>query len=277
VELWFADTPDLALNLAHQVDAVVLLIGEHPSRSGENANVSDLGLPPGQSQFVDAMNEIGKPMTLVIFAGRPLAITRQLTQADAVLYAWHPGIEGAAALGELLFGHESPSGRLPITFPRATGQVPIYYNQKNSGRPVHPEGQFKTRYIDLPPVPLLPFGFGLAYTQFEYGNLKLGSETLRGSLEISADVTNIGARAGVETVQLYVRDLVGSLTRPIRELKGFQRLTLQPGETRRVTFILREEQLAFTRADGTFGTEPGNFHVWIAPDSQRGLRGEFRL
>jgi beta-glucosidase len=277
VELWFADTPDLALNLAHQVDAVVLLIGEHPSRSGENANVSDLGLPPGQAEFVSAMSDLGKPLTLVVFAGRPLVITRQLSQADAVLYAWHPGIEGAAALGELLFGHESPSGRLPITFPRATGQVPIYYNQKNSGRPVHPEGQFKTRYIDLPPVPLLPFGFGLAYTQFEYGNLKLGSETLRGSLEISADVTNIGARAGVETVQLYVRDLVGSLTRPIRELKGFQRLTLQPGETRRVTFILREEQLAFTRADGTFGTEPGNFHVWIAPDSQRGLRGEFRL
>lgn len=277
MELWFADTPDLALHLAHQVDAVVLLIGEHPSRSGENANVSDLGLPPGQSEFVDAMKEIGKPMTLVIFAGRPLAITRQLSQADAVLYAWHPGIEGAAALGELLFGHEAPSGRLPITFPRATGQVPIYYNQKNSGRPVHPEGQFKTRYIDLLPSPLLPFGFGLAYTQFEYGNLKLSSDVMRGSLEISAGVTNVGARVGVETVQLYVRDLVGSLTRPIRELKGFQSLTLQPGETRRVTFVLREEQLAFTRADGTFGTEPGNFHVWVAPDSQRGLRGEFCL
>ncbi len=254
-----------------------MLIGEHPSRSGENANVSDLGLPPGQAEFVSAMTEIGKPMSLVIFAGRPLAISRQMAQANAVLYAWHPGIEGGFALGEILFGNESPSGRLPITFPRATGQVPIYYNQKNSGRPVHHAGPFKTRYIDLPPVPLFPFGFGLAYTQFEYSNLKLGSETLRSSLEVSADVTNIGTRSGVEIAQLFVRDLVGSLTRPIRELKGFQRLTLQPGETRRVTFSLREEQLAFTRADGTFGVEPGSFNIWIAPDSQRGLRGEFRL
>ena len=277
VELWFAETTDLALHLAHQVDAVVLVLGEHPTRSGENCNVSDLGLPPGQAEFVRAMAALGKPLVLVVFAGRPLAITHQVKLADAVLYAWHPGIEGGAALGEILFGIESPSGRLPITFPRATGQVPIYYNQKNSGRPVHPEGQFKTRYLDLPPSPLFPFGYGLTYTQFEYANLKLSSDTLYGTLEISAEITNIGAHSGTEVVQLYVRDLVGSLTRPIRELKGFQRVTLNPGETRRVTFALREEDLAFTRADGTFGVEPGNFHVWIAPDSQRGLRGEFRL
>jgi len=277
VELWFAETTDLALHLAHQVDAVALVLGEHPTRSGENCNVSDLGLPPGQAEFVQAMAALGKPLVLVVFAGRPLAITHQAKLADAVLYAWHPGIEGGAALGEILFGHESPSGRLPITFPRATGQVPIYYNRKNSGRPVHPEGQFKTRYLDLPPSPLFPFGYGLTYTQFGYANLKLSNGTLRGTLEISAEITNIGARSGTEVVQLYVRDLVGSLTRPIRELKGFQRVTLNPGETRRVTFALREEDLAFTRADGTLGIEPGNFHVWIAPDSQRGLRGEFRL
>jgi beta-glucosidase len=276
-ELWFAESHDLALSMAHQADAVVLVIGEHPLRSGENANVSDLNLPPGQAEFVEAMAAIGKPLALVVFAGRPLAITRQVAQADAVLYAWHPGIEGGAALGEILFGQASPSGRLPITMPRATGQVPIYYNRKNSGRPITTDGQFRTRYVDLIAAPLFPFGFGLTYTRFEYTNLKTSAETLRGLLEVSAEITNTGARAGVEVVQLYVRDLVGSLTRPIHELKGFQRVTLDPGETRRVVFTVREEDLAFTRADGSYGVEPGAFQVWIAPDSVGGLRGEFRL
>lgn len=277
VQLRFAASFDLALNEALNSDAVVLVLGEHPRRSGENANVSDLGLPPGQAEFAQAMAALGKPLVLVVFAGRPLAIPRQVAQADAVLYAWHPGIEGGAALGEILFGLESPSARLPISFPRATGQVPIYYNQKNSGRPVSPDGGFKSRYVDLPNTPLFPFGYGLTYTTFAYANLKVSDSLLRGSLEISAEVTNTGKRAGSELVQLYLRDLVGSLTRPIREMKGYQRVTLQPGETRRVTFTLREEQLAFTRADGTRGVEPGAFHVWLAPNSASGLRGEFRL
>lgn len=277
VEVWTADDPVLALDAAQQADAVVLAIGEHPRRSGENANVSHLGLPPGQAAFIDAMAGLGKPLVLVVFAGRPLAIARQLAQADAVLYAWHPGIEGAGALGELLFGLHAPLGRLPITFPRATGQVPIYYNQKNSGRPVTPDGLFKTRYVDLPSSPLFPFGYGLGYTAFHYANLEVSSPVLRGALQISADVSNIGRRAGSELAQLYVRDLVGSLTRPVRELKGFARLTLAPGETQRVTFTLTEEMLAFTRADGTRGVEPGQFHVWIGPHSADGLQGEFRL
>jgi beta-glucosidase len=277
VELRFAASPDVALAHAPDVDAVVLVLGEHPRRSGENSNVSDLGLPPGQAEFVSAMAALGKPLVLVVFAGRPLAITKQVAQADAVLYAWHPGIEGGAALGEILFGIESPTARLPITFPRATGQIPVYYNHKNSGRPVTADGHFKTRYVDLPTAPLFPFGYGLTYTTFEYSNLKLSSDILRGVLHVSADITNTGPRAGSELSQLYVRDLVGSLTRPVRELKGFQRLTLNPGETRRVTFTLTEDQLAFTRADGRRGTEPGNFHVWIAPNSVNGLIAEFRL
>ncbi|HEU0296338.1 MAG TPA: glycoside hydrolase family 3 C-terminal domain-containing protein, partial [Anaerolineales bacterium] len=277
VELRFAASPDLALARVQDADVVVLVLGEHPRRSGENSNVSDLGLPPGQAEFVSAMAALGKPLVLVVFAGRPLAITRQVAQSDAVIYAWHPGIEGGAALGEILFGIETPTARLPITFPRATGQVPVYYNHKNSGRPVTTEGQFKTRYVDLPTAPLFPFGYGLTYTSFEYTNLRLSSDVLRGKLEISANITNMGKRAGSELAQLYVRDLVGSLTRPVRELKGFQRLTLNPGDTRRVTFTLTEDQLAFTRADGTRGTEPGNFHVWIAPSSVSGLMAEFRL
>ena len=277
VELHFVEASDLSLAVAQRMDAVVLTLGEHPGRSGENSNVTDLGLPPGQAQFIEAVAALGKPLVLVIFAGRPLAITRQVAQADAVLYAWHPGIEGGQALAEILFGQASPGGRLPITFPRVTGQVPIYYNHKNSGRPVGTDMQFQTRYIDSPTEPLFPFGYGLTYTSFEYSNLKLSDQTLRGKIEISADIKNTGMRAGSELVQLYTRDLVGSLTRPVRELKGFQRVQLNPGETRRVTFTLTEEQLAFTHADGTYGSEPGSFHVWIAPDSAGGLQGEFRI
>ncbi len=277
VELWFIPNHDLATALAHQAGAVVLLLGEHPSRSGENANVSHLELPPGQMQFLESLAALGKPLVVVILAGRPLAIPRLMNLADAVLYVWHPGIEGGAALADVLFGDEEPGGRLPVTFPRATGQVPIYYNRKNSGRPVTPHGLFRYRYIDLPDGPLFPFGYGLTYTQFEYSNLRLSSPRLNGTVEIQATVTNTGTRAGSEVVQLYVRDLVGSLTRPVRELKGFQRVHLQPGESRTVTFRLTEEQLAFTRADGSCGVEPGRFRVWIAPHSQAGLSGEFSL
>lgn len=277
VELRFAADTDLALQAAGHAEAVVLVVGEHPARSGENANVSDLGLPPGQAELVDAMAALGKPVILVVFAGRPLAIARQMAQAQAVLYAWHPGIEGAAALGEILFGLASPVGRLPITLPRVTGQAPVYYNHKNSGRPLSPDGPFRSRYLDLPAGPLRPFGFGLTYTTFEYRDLQVGSAVLRGKLEVSAEVTNTGQRAGRELVQLYIRDLVGSLTRPVRELKDFQHVDLQPGETRRVTFTLDEESLAFTRADGSWGIEPGRFHVWLAPDSETGLRGEFSI
>jgi beta-glucosidase len=223
------------------------------------------------------MVNLGKPVVLVVFAGRPLVLTRQFSQLDAILYAWHPGIEGGTALGEILFGVHSPSGRLPITFPRTTGQVPIYYNHKNSGRPVTLDGQFVSRYIDLPNSPLFPFGFGLGYTTFEYSNLQLSQPILRHQLTVSADITNTGDQPGTELVQLYVRDLVGSLTRPVRELKGFQRLELQPGESRRVSFTLSEEMLAFTRADGSRGVEPGRYQVWVAPHSASGLCGEFRL
>jgi len=277
VNLWFVEDYDEALAQALKADLIVMVLGEHPRRSGENSNLSDLRLPPGQAEFVDLMVTIGKPVVLVVFAGRPLAITRQVHQVDAVLYAWHPGIEGGAALGEILFGLKSPSGRLPITFPRATGQVPIYYNHKNSGRPVTAEGWFSSRYVDLPATPLFPFGFGLSYTSFTYANLELNHKTIHDGISISADVTNTGMKAGNELIQLYTRDLVGTLTRPVRELKGFQRLDLRPGETRRVTFTLTEEMLAFTRADGSKDTEPGGFQVWIAPNSASGPCGEFRL
>lgn len=277
VELWFAENHDQALDFAQQSDASVLLLGEHPRRSGENANLSDLTLEPEHARLIASLSQLGKPLVLVVFTGRPLALTQQLPQVDALLVAWQPGIEGGAALGEILFGQEAPSGRLPITFPRATGQVPIYYNHKNSGRPVAPDSFFRFRYLDVPHTPLFPFGFGLSTTRFEYSHPSVSQPVLRGGLSVSAQITNLGPRAGSSLAQLYVRDLVGSITRPVRELKGFQRLELQPGESRQVSFDLSEEMLVFTRADGTRGVEPGRFQVWIAPDSASGEPAEFRL
>jgi beta-glucosidase len=274
-ELWFEPDYDRAFDYALEADAIVLMLGEHPRRSGENANLSDLCLPAGQASLVDLMITLGKPVILVILAGRPLVLTRQVQQVDALLYAWHPGIAGAAALGEILFGLASPTGRLPITFPRATGQVPIYYNHKNSGRPLTTQGWFTSRYIDLPSTPLFAFGYGLTYTHFGYSNLRVNQARER--IVVSADITNNGKLEGEELVQLYIRDLVGSLTRPVRQLKGFQRVTLQPGETRSVSFSITEDMLAFTRADGTWGTEHGDYHVWVASDSASGLRGEFSM
>jgi beta-glucosidase len=277
VQLRFADNLEHALDSALQSDVVVLVLGEHPRRSGENCNVSDLTLQPEQAEFVETMAHLGKPVVLVLFTGRPLVITRQVNLVDAILLAWHPGIEGGHALGEILFGLHSPLGRLPITFPRSTGQVPIYYNHKNSGRPVYDGGPFHSRYVDLPNSPLYPFGFGLTYTTFAYANMKLSQSTIRRRLSVQAEITNTGQHPGSELVQLYVRDLVGSLTRPVRELKGFQRLELQPGETRKISFELTEEMLSFTRADGSKGVEPGGFEVWISSDSTSGLKGNFTL
>lgn len=277
VELRFEAYPDMILHQAQAAEAVILLVGEHPGRSGENANISQLELPPGQAELIEAIAALGKPLVLVVFAGRPLAIARQITQAQAVLYAWHPGIEGGAALAEVLFGLESPGGRLPITFPRTTGQVPIYYNHKNSGRPLGREGMFNTRYLDSLSTPLYPFGYGLSYTTFEYSDLRLSGNKLRDKLEISVQVTNTGKQSGREVVQLYVRDLVGSLTRPVRELKDFQAVALRSGESQRLNFWLTEEMLAFTRADGSRGIEPGKFHLWVAPHSQGGLQATFEI
>jgi beta-glucosidase len=197
--------------------------------------------------------------------------------ADAVLYAWHPGVEGGHAIADLLFGKAVPSGRLPISIPRAVGQVPIYYSRKNSGRP--PSLRLdSTGYIDLPITPLFPFGYGLTYTTFHYGTLQTTPRwTLEGQGEYSAEITNTGTIAATEIVQLYVRDLVGQVTRPIKELKGFQRVTLQPGETRRVQFRLSAADLAFAGLEDLPIIEPGRYHVWIGPSSAAGLQGEFEL
>jgi len=242
--------------------------------------VADLGLPPGQAELVEAVAAQGKPVVLVVLAGRALAMAKPAALAGAVLYGWHPGTEGGAALGELLFGVESPSGHLPMSLPRATGQAPLYYNHKNSGRPVTGSlavsGGFISRYVDLPNGPLYAFGHGLSYTRFEYSAATVRGAA-QGGWEISAVVSNRGPRAGVAVPQLYVRDRVGSLTRPVRELKGFQRLALAAGESQPARFTLTEADLAFTRADGTRGVEPGQFQAWVSEDCMSGMSVEFNI
>lgn len=272
--------PDEALyHILMGVDLVVLVVGEHPRRSGEAASVSSLELPAGQRQMIESVRDAGVPIALVVLAGRPLAIKQEVDMAQAVLYAWHPGAEGGYAIADLLFGKAAPSGRLPVTMPRATGQVPIYYNHRNTGRPAANRGD-SSRYIDLPIAPLFPFGFGLGYTTFAYSDLRVARAGA--SFEISAQVTNTGATAGVETAQLYVRDVVASLTRPVKELKGFERLTLRPGESQRARFVLSAQDLAFTGPEDKPVVEPGVFQVWIGPHSADHVRatdaqGKFEL
>ncbi len=280
-----------ALEAARRADAVLLFLGEEQILSGEAHSRAFLDLPGAQEALVEEVAKAGKPLIVVIMAGRPLTFEKVAARADAVLYAWHPGTMGGPAIADLVLGVESPSGKLPVTFPRTVGQIPIYYNHMNTGRPpsekalgiptgtpVDPQG-FDSKYLDVDFTPAYPFGYGLSYTTFEYTNLRVSSPSMPmgGKLTVSADVANTGTVEADEIVQLYVRDLVGSVTRPVRELKGFRRVRLKPGEKRTVEFELTTADLAFHNAENKLVTEPGVFHVWIGPDSTRGLRGEFRV
>lgn len=286
---------DEAVDVAASSDAVVLILGEESILSGEAHSRADISLPGAQAELVHRIRETGRPVIAVIMAGRPLTLTDIIDDVDAVLFAWHPGAMGGAAIADLLFGVESPSGKLPVTFPRMVGQVPIYYSQKNTGKPPTPETAVlmddipvrapqtslgNTAYhLDAGYTPLFAFGFGLSYTEFEYANLELSApEVVIGkALIVSADVKNVGNVAADEVVQLYIRDLVGSVTRPVKELKGFRRVRIGPGQTVSVEFELHTDDLAFYRRDNTLGTEPGAFHVWIGGSSETTLRGEFSV
>ncbi len=280
-----------AVEAARGADAALLFLGEEQILSGEAHSRAFLDLPGAQEALVEEVAKAGKPVIAVIMAGRPLTFEKTAARADAVLYAWHPGTMGGPAIADLVFGNASPSGRLTATFPRTVGQVPVYYAHMNTGRPpsekalgiptgtpVDPQG-FDSKYLDVDFTPAYPFGYGLSYTTFEYTNLRVSSPTmpLGGRLTVSADVANTGTVEADEVVQLYVRDLVGSVTRPVRELKGFRRVRLKPGEKRTVEFPLSTADLAFHNTELKPVTEPGQFHVWIGPNSSRGLRGEFRV
>ncbi len=280
-----------ALDAARSADAVLLFLGEEQSLSGEARSRAFLDLPGAQIQLVNEIAGTGKPLIEVILAGRPLTFHGVADKAAAVLYLWHPGTMGGPALVDLLFGEAVPSGKLPVTFPRTVGQVPIYYSHMNTGRPassaelgipmgtpVDPKG-FTSKYLDVDFTPEYPFGFGLSYTRFEYSNLRLSSSKMRlgEKLTVSAEIANKGDFAAEEIVQLYVRDLVSSVTRPVRELKGFRRVRLKPGQDSVVEFKIGTDDLAYYTDRAQKTTEPGRFQVWISPDSASGLRSEFEV
>lgn len=274
-----------ALAAAKASDVVVFFAGEEAILSGEAHSRAHLNLPGAQEKLLSQLSELGKPVVLVVMAGRPLILTDLLPKVDALLYAWHPGTMAGPAITDLLLGNANPSGRLPVTFPRAVGQIPIYHAHKNTGRPaeaatwVHqdkiPVEAWQTslgntsHYLDEGFTPLFPFGFGLSYTTFQYGELRLDTDQLKANnvLTASIEIANTGKVQGQEVVQLYLHDHFASVTRPVRELKAFEKISLKPGESRVVTFKLTSEELSFFRQDLTYGTEAGTYTVWVGANA----------
>lgn len=267
---------------ADGADVVIVALGEAESQSGENTSRTNIDLSGPQLDLLREIKAAGKPVVLLLMAGRPLMIEAVEPLVDAVLVGWHPGTMGGPGIADVLTGVYNPAGRLPVTWPRSVGQIPIFYAHKNSGRPApkHPGDPFFSRYIDSPNTPLHPFGFGLSYTTFAYDQLRLSSPVLRMGgepLAVTVRVRNTGAKAGETVVQLYVRDRVGSVTRPVRELKGFRKLPLSAGEEKDVTFTLTPADLAFCRADMTVGAEPGEFSIFVGADADADLAASFTL
>lgn len=273
---------EAALETARNADIIVLALGEDSAMSGEGGSRTDIRLPEAQLELVKQLKTLGKPLAAVIFNGRPLDLNGIFEEADAVLEAWFPGSEGGAAVADILIGRVNPSARLTMSFPQSVGQVPVYYNHFNTGRPLDPQKtgeRYVSKYIDSPNDPLLPFGFGLSYTNFEYSDLTISSQEMNAGdpLTVQVKVKNTGDRAGVETVQLYIRDIAGEVVRPMRELKGFEKLALAPGESGTATFTLREEQLRYHHSDLSFSSDPGTFQVFVGPNSRDTLEQSFKL
>jgi len=262
-----------AVSLASGCDVVVAVMGEAAEMSGECSSRSDISLPGSQEELLKALVKTGKPVVLVLFTGRPLTINWEQQNIPAILNVWFGGTEAGHAIADVVFGKVNPSGKLPVTFPQNVGQIPIYYNHKNTGRPL-PDGEwfqkFLSNYLDVTNDPLYPFGFGLSYTTFTYGDLVMDKSQLSSNkiLKVSIDVTNSGKYDGAEVVQLYIRDLVGSITRPVKELKGFQKVFLKAGETRTVSFTITPEDLKFYNYDLVYDWEPGDFMIMIGGNSR---------
>ena len=271
----FAD----AVAVAQSADIVIMVMGESEAMSGEGNSRSKLGLPGNQLNLVKAVMKTGKPVVVVLMNGRPLTINWLNDHVPGILETWFLGIEAGPAIANVLFGDYNPSGKLPITFPRDEGQIPVYYSHLNTGRPVKVGDRYTSHYIDVPNTPLYPFGYGLSYTSFSYSPISLSTKHLRwnDTLKISVKLTNTGQREGTEVAQLYTRDLVASVSRPVKELKGFQRVKLSPGESTIVTFILSRNDLAFYKNDMSYGAEPGEFEVFIGGSSDAAVQSNFTL
>ncbi len=268
-----------ALRAARNSDIIIAVVGESKEMSGEAAARSDLTLPGVQEQLIKELVATGKPVVVVLMNGRPLTIPWIAEHATAILETWWLGTEAGLAIGDVLFGDYNPSAKLTMTFPRSVGQIPIYYNQKNTGRPYDPNSKWNSKYLDVPNSPLYPFGYGLSYTTFTYDSISVAQKefSMKDSLIVAVKVTNSGEREGEEIVQLYVRDLVGSVTRPLKELKGFEKIKLAPGASKNVTFKLTVNDFAFHTAEMKFEAEPGAFWIMVGPDSERLQKHEITL
>ena len=266
-----------AVNLVKEADVAIVIVGETADMVGEAASRSTIDLPGKQLELVQAIHATGKPTVVVLVNGRPLSIPWIAGNAPAILESWMGGTQGGNAIADVLFGDVNPGGKLPATFPRSTGQVPIYYNYLNTGRPPEAANKYTSKYLDLPWTPLFPFGYGLSYTKFKISNLQLSAPHISGNgkLTVSVDVENVGQRVGDEVVQLYIRDPAASMARPVKELRGFQRVTLQPGEKRRVEFVLDHEHLGFWNRQMRFVVEPGEFRVMVGSSSADVIEAKF--
>ncbi|HEX3006367.1 MAG TPA: glycoside hydrolase family 3 C-terminal domain-containing protein, partial [Bacteroidales bacterium] len=271
-----------ALEAANKADVIVAALGELAEMSGESSSRSNISLPDAQQKLLKALLETGKPVVLVLFTGRPLAIKWEQEHVPAILNVWHGGSEAANAIADVLFGKNVPGGKLTMTWPQNVGQVPLYYAHKSTGRPLG-EGKwfekFRSNYLDVSNDPLYPFGYGLSYTTFSYGNIVLNKSTIRKTetLEVSIDVTNTGNFDASEIVQLYIRDTEGSVTRPVKELKGFQKIYLKKGESQTVRFALKNKDLGFYNSDLNFVTEPGAFKVFVGGSSVDTKEADFTV
>ena len=271
-----------ALAVARRSDVVIAALGESSEMSGESSSRSDISIPDVQKRLLDALLATGKPVVLLLFNGRAMTIQEEAAKVPAILDVWFGGTETAYAVTDVLFGDVNPSGKLSCSFPKNVGQIPIYYAHKNTGRPLADNGwfvKFRSNYLDVDNDPLYPFGYGLSYTSFSYSPVTLSADRMdqNGSIKASVTVTNTGSVAGKEVIQMYIRDLVGSSTRPVRELKGFEKILLQPGESRTVEFTVDVEMLKFYDADMQYVAEPGTFRVFIGPDSTTDNAAEFEL
>ncbi|MCF2875018.1 beta-glucosidase BglX [Tenacibaculum sp. Cn5-34] len=269
-----------AIATAQKSDVVVMVLGEHGFQSGEGRSRSDIDLPGLQQELLEEIYKVNKNIVLVLNNGRPLAIEWASENIPSIVEAWQLGSQAGNAIAQVLYGDYNPSGKLPMTFPRNVGQIPIYYNYKNTGRPIDKDNNvFWSHYIDVENTPLYPFGHGLSYTTFNYSNFRISKESVsvNDAIKVSVNVTNTGKYEGKEVVQLYIRDMVGSNTRPVRELKGFELIELKVGETKTVEFTLDKNTLGFYNNDGEFITEPGDFKVFIGGSSTTTLEGQFEL
>jgi beta-glucosidase len=269
------------VSVSKKADVIVAVVGEATEMTGESSSRTDITLPPSQKKLLKELAKIGKPLVVVNMSGRPMEIAEEVELADAFVQMWHAGVEGGNALPDVLFGDYNPSGKLTATFPVNVGQMPIYYSVRNTGRPQDGDTfqKFKSNYLDAPNSPLFPFGYGLSYTSFEFKNLSIDKATIANNddVKVSVEVTNTGDFDGEEVVQLYIRDMVASITPPLRLLKGFEKVFVPKGETKTVEFTITNDDLAFYHSDLSFYAEPGEFEIYVGGDSNASLATKFTL